>query len=174
MKKFKEFTIPFSGLKIGKHQFDYHIKNTFFEAFEYDEFNDANVKVVVHLEKKNTLLEFQCKAKGTVTINCDLSNEPYNQNIEGVVDLVVKFGEFFNDDDDEILILPHGEHQLNIAQYIYELIVLSVPSKRIHPGIADGTLTSETLKKFNELQHKKPKNNVDPRWETLQKLITNK
>ena len=174
MKKFKEFTIPFSGLKIGKHQFDYHIKNTFFEAFEYGDFNDANVNVEVHLEKKNTLLEFQFKAKGTVNVNCDLSNESYNQSIEGTLDLVVKFGEFFNDDYDEILILPHGEHQLNIAQYIYELIVLSIPSKRIHPGIADGTLTSETLKKFNELQNKKPESNVDPRWETLQKLVTNK
>ena len=91
--------------------------------------------------------------------------------------LLVKFGESYNDEDDEILILPHGEHQVNIAQYIYEMIVLSVPSKRIHPGVLDGTLNSEVLKKLEELrpkENKKDKNKIDPRWEVLKKLLTDK
>jgi hypothetical protein len=31
---------------------------------------------------------------------------------------VVNFGEEYNDDNDELLILQHGEYQVNIAQYI--------------------------------------------------------
>jgi uncharacterized metal-binding protein YceD (DUF177 family) len=46
----------------------------------------------------------------------------------------VQFGEQFNNDNEELLILPHGEHQIDIKQYIYEMIVLSVPLKRTHPG----------------------------------------
>ena len=38
MKPLKEFIIPFVGLKLGKHHFDYHIGETFFEYFEYDDF----------------------------------------------------------------------------------------------------------------------------------------
>jgi hypothetical protein len=39
MKALKAYTIPFVGLKLGEHHFDYDIDNTFFHKFEYNEFN---------------------------------------------------------------------------------------------------------------------------------------
>jgi len=179
MDTIKAFTIPFVGLKIGKHHFDYKIDNTFFSNFEYSEFNDAKVKVDVELEKKSTLLELNFQVEGTVNVNCDLTNEPYDQHVEDTFDLVVKFGEAFNNDNEDILIIPHGEYQINVAQYIYELIVLSVPVKKIHPGVEDGTLDSDILKKLEELSPKtdtsdKNTEETDPRWDTLKKLLTDK
>ena len=175
--KNKEYIIPFAGLKQGKHKFEYHIDNTFFESFDYHEFNDAAIGLNIVLEKMATVLELEMKTKGIVNLHCDLTNEPFDQKTEASLKLLVKFGESYNDEDDEILILPHGEHQVNIAQYIYEMIVLSVPSKRIHPGVLDGTLNSEALKKLEELrpkENKKDKNKIDPRWEVLKKLLTDK
>lgn len=172
--KVKEFNIPFSGLNLGKHQFDYQIDSTFFDAFNYEDFNAADVKVHVVLDKMSTVMELEMQAKGTVNVACDLTNEPYDQPLSGKLKLVVKFGESFNDEDDEILILPHGEHQFNIAQYVYEMIVLSVPTKRIHPGVQDGSMNSELLDKLQELQPKTEKEeqtNTDPRWDALRNLI---
>ena len=178
MKELKAYTIPFVGLKVGKHHFDYHIDNTFFLEFDYDEFNDADLDVNLILEKKTTLLELNFQAKGTVNVNCDVTNEPFNQPVEDAFKLVVKFGEHFNDDNEEILILPHGEYQINIAQYIYELIVLALPAKKVHPGIEDGTLKSEILNKLEELSPKEQKTDdkeeTDPRWDILKKLLTDK
>jgi uncharacterized metal-binding protein YceD (DUF177 family) len=100
--------------------------------------------------------------------------------IKGKIKLVVQFGEEFNNDNDELLILPHGEHQIDLAQYIYEMIVLSVPQKRVHPGVKDGTLQTEALQKLNELQVKeikekaKKEDNIDPRWDKLKQLLTDK
>ena len=37
MRNLAAYTIPFVGLKLGKHQFEYDIDNEFFEHFEYDE-----------------------------------------------------------------------------------------------------------------------------------------
>ena len=54
MNNLKAYLIPFLGLKIGKHQFDYQVDNTFFAHFDYDEFNNASVKVNIILEKKIT------------------------------------------------------------------------------------------------------------------------
>jgi len=94
--------------------------------------------------------------------------------------LVVKFGDKFNDELEDILIIPHGEYEVNVAQYIYELIILSVPAKRLHPGIKDGTLQSDILKRLEELSPKdieekeKTSEKVDPRWNTLKKLLTDK
>ncbi len=182
MRKFAAYTIPFVGLKQGRHEFEYDIDREFFEHFEYDEFNDANVKVALVLDKKPTLMEFTFTAGGKVNLNCDLTNEPYDQIIEGILKLVVKFGDEFNDDNEEILILPHGEFQINVAQYIYELIVLSVPLKRVHPGVLDGTLNSEMLDKLEELSPKEvgeedkieDQEEIDPRWNKLKNLLNDK
>jgi len=174
--KHKEFSIPFSGLKQGKHRFEYVIENKFFESFGYDEFNDAQVELNVQMNKTSTMLELELRAEGTVNIDCDITSEPYDQPVTSELDLVVKFGDEFNNEDDEILIIPHGEHQVNIAQYVYEMLVLAVPQKRVHPGIADGTLKSEALDKLKELQPKesKDKKENDPRWDVLKKLLTDK
>ena len=179
MKLLKEFTIPFVGLKLGKHHFDYLIDNAFFEHFEYEEFNKTSIKVDVSLEKKTTLLELEFEISGTVNINCDLTNEAFNQEISDQFNLVVNFGEEFNDENIDLLIIPHGEYEINIQQYIYELIILSVPAKRIHPGVEDGTLDSDILKKLEELspglkEKKEAKEETDPRWNTLKKLLTDK
>lgn len=175
--KLKEFFIPFSGLKLGKHKFEYKIENKFFESFDYQEFNATLIDVEVELNKTSTMMELDFKAKGSVNVDCDLTREPYDQVILSDLQLVVKFGEEYNDENDEILIIPHGEYQLYIAQYVYEMLVLAVPHKRVHPGVLDGTLQSEALDKLEELELKETKeenNNIDPRWDGLKKLLTDK
>ncbi len=99
---------------------------------------NADFAIVLDFVKKSTLLELDFKSEGKATVTCDLSNEPFELPMVGALDLVVKFGEEYNDNNEEVLILPHGEHQLDLSQYIYEMIVLAVPLKKIHPGIADG------------------------------------
>ena len=81
-----------------------------------------------------------------------------------------------NDDNEEVLVLPHGEHHLNVGQYIYEMMVLALPSKRVHPGIADGTLDSDIVKRLEELSPDKEnkKEDTDPRWDELKKLLIDK
>jgi DUF177 domain-containing protein len=181
MKQLNEFLIPFIGLKLGKHQFEFQINKGFFENFEYDEFESCAIKVNLVLEKKSTMLELNFKHKGTVHVPCDLTGEMFDLPVKGKMRVVVQFGEAYNDDNDELLILPHGEHQIDVAQMIYEMIALSVPFKRVHPGIKDGSLKSAALDKLNELKvaekvvkKNKEEENTDPRWDELKKLLTDK
>jgi uncharacterized metal-binding protein YceD (DUF177 family) len=179
MKVTNEFLIPFIGLKLGKHQFEYQINETFFDAFDFEDFEKADIKVNVTLEKKSTMLELAFKHAGTVNVPCDLTGEMFDLPIKGKIKLVVQFGEEFNNDNEELLILPHGEHQIDIKQYVYEMIVLSVPLKKTHPGIKDGTLQSAALDKLKQLEvkeHKevKQEEDTDPRWDQLKKLLTDK
>lgn len=187
MKVTNEFLIPFIGLKLGKHQFEYQINKAFFEHFEYDEFESANIKVNIILEKKNTMLELNFKHSGTINVPCDLTSEDFDLPIKGSLKLIVRFGETFNDENEDLLILPIGEHQIDVAQYIYEMVVLSIPLKKIHPGIKDGTLESKALSKLNEIsvvehteetiveEHIEIKaENTDPRWDKLKTLLTDK
>ena len=118
-------------------------------------------------------MELNFRAKGHVTVPCDITTEPFKLPIVTDYKLVVKFGSVENSDDDEILILPHGSHEIQTAQYIYEMIVLSVPQKKVHPGIADGTLKSEILEKLKDLQpqEKHISDEIDPRWNKLKDLL---
>ena len=67
------------------------------------------------------------------------------------------------------------------------MIVLSIPLKKVHPGIKDGTLESDVLSKLNglsvneltqQIQVQGPievkEENTDPRWDELKKLLTDK
>ncbi|HEU4495557.1 MAG TPA: DUF177 domain-containing protein [Flavobacterium sp.] len=182
MKVTNAFLIPFIGLKLGKHQFEYQINKQFFEDYKYDEFESCDINVSLVLEKKSTMLELHFKEKGTIRVPCDLTNEMFDLQIKGKIKVIVQFGEVFNDDNEELLILPFGEHQVDVKQYIYEMIALSIPLKKIHPGIKDGTLKSEALDRLNELKVNakekkadlKEEEKTDPRWDQLKKLLTDK
>ena len=170
MKPSSNYKIEFAGLKIGNHQFNFNADKMFFDKFNFSDFNDVSVDIEIDLIKKSTLLELNFSLKGIVNVNCDLTNEPFDCIVKHESALVVKFGQEYNDEDDEILVLPHGEHKLYVDQYIFELIVLSLPPKRIHPGVEDGSLKSEILDILEDLKPKENSNLADPRWEQLKSL----
>jgi len=173
MEQFSEFLIPFIGLKEGIHQFDFKIRNKFFEDFDFTDFQDVKIQVDLVFEKKSTLLELNFNAKGHVTVPCDITTERFDLPIDTSFRLLVKFGPSENLDDDGILILQHGSHEIQVSQYIYEMIVLSIPQRKVHPGVAEGTLKSEILEKLKDLhpQEKSPLNVTDPRWDKLKDLL---
>ena len=122
MKQLKEFTIPFVGLKIGKHHFDYSIDQTFFNHFEYEDFNSCNIKVDLILEKKSTLLELHFDISGTVNVNCDVTNEPFDLPITTEFDLVVREKSRKQEEIREEHIIKQLRHKLQLAQQQVKLI----------------------------------------------------
>lgn len=174
MKGLKEFEISFIGLRLGKHQFSYQIDNRFFEFFDFQDFEKSDIKVDLNFEKKNNMFNLEFVSNGVVTVLCDVSAEPFELKVGGKLKLIVKFGDEYNDDNDEILIIPHNSYQLDVSQFMYEMIALSLPVKKVHPGIEDGTLESEVVERLREFENDKDKEKIDPRWAKLKELKTNK
>jgi uncharacterized metal-binding protein YceD (DUF177 family) len=178
MKDLKEFDISFTGLKEGTHQFEYRIEKEFFDFFDYDEFYSSQVKVTLSFLKKATIFELNFSFEGWTEVACDLTNEAYQQEVDTQLELVVKFGDAYNDENEELLIIPYGEFKFNVAQYIYEAIVLAMPLKKIHPGVNDGTLKSEMIEKLKEFEPTNIEENknseMDPRWDKLKQILTDK
>jgi len=173
MEKISAFLIPFVGLKEGLHHFEFNINNEFFEIYNFFDFKKSDVKVHLAFEKKVNMLKLDFNASGKVTVPCDVTNEFFDLSVESDFNLIVKFGEIENYNDDELLILPHGSYQIDVAPYIYEMTVLSIPAKKVHPGIENGTLKSEILEKLKNLE---PRENplsgqTDPRWDKLKDLL---
>ena len=177
MKDLKNFDISFVGLKDGIHQFEYIIKKEFFDFFNYDEFSNSKVTVKLSFLKKATMFELSFNFNGWVEVLCDVSGEIFQQPISSTMNLIVKFGDEFNDENEDLLIIPHSDYKLNVSQYIYEAIILTVPIKRIHPGVNDGSLNSEVLNKLKELEIKDQEDSneeIDPRWNKLKNILIEK
>ena len=181
MKALKSYDIKFTGLKNGKHRYKFHLDREFFEHFDNDDFESCDIDIVIELNKSDRFLEFNIHNSGTVNVPCDISGEMFDQKIEGDLDFIVKFGETYNDDREDLIYIPYHSHFFNIAQQIYESVVLSVPVKRIHPDIASGKKIAGNAKYIinyddNNTQpgQNSEKKEIDPRWAALKKILTDK
>lgn len=168
-----QFVINFAGLKLGVHEFKFDLDNSFFEHFDYNDFNSCNISTKILLNKKSNLLELNFCSKGSINLNCHVSNEPFDFPQKNEMNLVVKFSSEKICDNEEFLILPNGVSQINVSHYLYEMIILSLPIKITHPGVEDGTLKSKTLTMLRDYENNvgKTENKIDPRWDKLKDLI---
>ena len=51
------YALPISGLKEGRHYFDFEINKEFFEQFEESEVKEGNLKAVIEAEKRSTHID---------------------------------------------------------------------------------------------------------------------
>ena len=176
MRHLDNYTIKFKGLKNGAHQFRFDIEGEFFGHFEGSEIEGGSLSVEIELEKKNKLLELDFHIEGTVRVQCDRCLDLFDMPIEYNNSLVVKFENGESDISEQIMFLSPEEHELPLAQYLYESIALSIPYKRIHPEDEEGnsTCSQEMINKIDELSVSEEENHeIDPRWNELKKLIKN-
>ena len=170
MDKFRNYDVVFSGLKEGKHEFKFEINKEFFQLFDTEQ-DFANPKIIadVVMQKHSTFLEFWMKTAGIVSLNCDISNENFDYSFENEMKVLVKFGEDYDFSNDEVITIPNHNHAFNIAQLVYEEVMLSIPMKKISPNLKKEDL--EILQKYSPTDEPKEEQiTSDPRWDALKKL----
>ncbi len=181
MEKFRYYNVSFAGLSLGQHDFEFQITQPFFELFDFEQdFRNPDLKLQLTLDKKNNFLELFFDLSGSVEVDCDLTNETYREELKGKSEIIVKFGEELDDTDDEVWVIPRGEFQINIAQMLYEMTLLALPTKRIHPDVKSGKSHSDMLELLEKYSVQEADEEIDgsesndqetdPRWEALKKL----
>lgn len=165
----KNFVIPFRGLKIDIHHFDFVINNKFFEAIEYAELEKGLVDVSLELIKQERMMIFEFNFKGFVEVLCDRCLEPFDQAIEGQERLIVKLGERFEEQTDEVIIISESDYEFDTSPYIYEYISLLLPMQHIHPDDENGNSTCDK-DMLDRLSSDNNEHESDPRWDVLKKL----
>lgn len=179
MKRLKEYAIAFKGLKDGVYQFDYTIDDNFFELFEAPVYEKGNLDVAIELKKGNQMLIFNFQVSGKVVSVCDNCIEPVDVPVNCSSKLFVKFGEVYDEPAEDIIVLPHEEHEFNPAQVIYDIIVTSIPIRHLHGPDKNGnsTCNPEMLEKLKEYlvdegpSSKNEEGTFDPRWGELKRII---
>ncbi|MDQ3109259.1 MAG: DUF177 domain-containing protein [Bacteroidota bacterium] len=179
----KAFSIPFSSLKDGSHDFTFQVTDSFFEVFPFSEIKKGTVKVDVSMVKSFHIMTLNIKMKGEVELVCDRCTNDYRQPVEGERILVVHLNADSFEDEDDLISLPESVHALDLSQYLYEYISLLAPSRRVCGGnpvrqdsFGEGSneCDPEVIKKLEELRAgsdpEEEQKNTDPRWDSLKNL----
>lgn len=176
MNPLKQYIIPFVGLKIGKHQYDYAIDNTFFDHFEYSLVKNGNLRVSLELDKQETLLQLTFAIEGTLDLTCDRCLAPYPFAVNTTERQIYKFtAEDLG--EEEVIALSKSDFEIDVAPLIYEFITLASPLINVFPCDEEGEkyCDKEMLEKIKALsiEEKEESTETDPRWEALKKINKN-
>lgn len=171
-----KYDIEFKGLAEGLHKFEFFTDEKFFEHIEEGLVEKGDVKVAVILEKRSAFLKLRFKIKGWVELMCDRCLENYQQKVKHQTEIFVKFGEKDFEEGENVVWISSEEHHINLAQFIYEFVVLSIPLKHIHPKNKNGErgCNKEMLNKLKKYSRSENVGeDIDPRWDALKNLGNN-
>ena len=172
LKSLRTYSIPFTGLKLGKHDFDYEIGNAFFDEFEYSLVKKADLKCHVGLDKQETMLILNFNIQGTISVTCDKCLAEYPHKIDIQEQQIAKFSEEEIDEDEEVITLTKNDHEINIAGLIYEYVNVAAPF--IASCGDEGNTPWCDKEMLDRLKALTPDNDqqdkTDPRWDALKKI----
>ena len=172
MKYLKQYCIPITELKQEVYSFDFNVDEKFFEQFENSEIKkgSAVVNIVLTKNSQNIILNFNIK--GSVNVMCDRCLDYFDLPIKINEKLFFVFSNEHKSSAHDFIILNLNENEINVAQYIYEFIILNLPIKKIHPNdeFGNNACNKEMLEKLNSYTKKK-ETEIDPRWNKLKNLI---
>ena len=148
MEQIRLYTIAYKGLKNGSYDFDFQVDDSLFEAYDRVEIKSGSCQAHVELKRSETMLELAINISGEVICECDRCLEDCPIEVDYSGELVVKFSDEIDDYDGDVMWISPSEDMLDLTQYIYESIVLSLPYRRVHE---EGGCNPEMLAAFTEL-----------------------
>lgn len=122
--------------------FEYDIDDAFFRQID-GLIQRGKLHSTVTCKGANTIYKFQIQSVGTVIVPCDRCMSDLELRIETTDVLNVKLGDEYADEGD-CVVVPEAEGRIDLAQFIYEFIVLSMPIVCCHePGKCDDAMMHE-------------------------------
>lgn len=170
----KQYRIPFTGLKLGLHQFHFEAGEEFFKSFEGSVLGKSDVHIDVQFDKREQFFVLDFSIGGTVEVECDRCAELFAQEILDEHRVYVKFDDEAKrqrEEDDDIIYISVNDIYVDVSQLIYEFVNLSIPLQKICPPKADGSPgCNKKVLKILEGKQPEENNEPDPRWAALKKL----
>ncbi|MBN3519523.1 DUF177 domain-containing protein [Algoriphagus lutimaris] len=184
MKFWRTFDIEVIKFVEGRHEIDFEIDDSFFQHFEDNHLVEkGNLTVRVNMKKGANLIEMDFLIQGKVRLTCDRSLEEYDQPLDIRETMIYKYGSEEVEINEDVIMITRDTPSVNVAQLIYEFILINLPAKKIHPdyrnelddddfegegGIVylDDDFDEDELEDNSEEETKE----IDPRWASLKNL----
>jgi uncharacterized metal-binding protein YceD (DUF177 family) len=144
----QRYTIAYRGLGAGAHRFEFQVGNDFWKGREESGIKGGDVSVEAVLEKAEGVrggasgtggtMRLEVAMEGSVVVPCDRCLEDCELPVDFRGTLAVRFSEEEHPFEGDILWLNPADGVIDLEQYIYESIVLSLPLQRVHPEDVHG------------------------------------
>ena len=164
------FDIDFYKLAEGIHEFDFDFDSRFFDLFEDSIIEQGSGEVKVILNKASSMITLTFNLDAEIELICDRSLEPFMQEVKESKEVRLKFGDHWEELNDDLILIPTNTQKVDVAQFVYEFLTLAIPMKKLHPRYNDDEEILITDEEISEQSSDEP---IDPRWNELKKLKNN-
>lgn len=132
----REFDIAFVGLKPGVHEFTYEISDKFFSFYGEQDFSNVKATVKLTLDKKTGFMLLKFDVGGSLDVVCDRCGNMLPMQLWDEFNLVVKLVDNPDEmnqqeEDPDVYYLGRTESHLQVADWIFEFINLSLPMTKM-------------------------------------------
>jgi uncharacterized metal-binding protein YceD (DUF177 family) len=177
MSRRRDFEIAFVGLKPGVHEFNYSIDDRFFEAYQAQDFRNCSAHIRLLLDKKSGFMLLKFELGGKLEVTCDRCNSDLPLDLWDEFRITVKMvedPELMNEqeEDPDVYYISRGESLLNISDWIYEFINLSIPmQKSCGFDEMDGPFCNKAARDvLDKMTPEEKQEKKNPIWKGLEKF----
>lgn len=172
------YNVDLKNLASGVHEFEYLLENKFFVDVDGNDVQKGNVKVCLTVRRTSVAFEMDFQIEGVVIVPCDRCLDDVEVPVDTKNRLIVKFGEGYAEESDEVVVVPEDEGSINLAWFMYEFIALAVPMKRVHASgkcnkEMSAKLREHTAESMDDEEADDKIGGIDPRWDALRGLMEN-
>ncbi len=156
-------------IKVDKSLFDNFIEQG---SAESEDIIDVRADVKLNAVKGSHLIELYFVFNGEIDVRCSRCLAPMSVKIKNKkTSLYIKLGEKFEETDVNQWIVDANENEIDLSNYIYEELRVEIPIAPVHKRIEN--CDEEMLDKLSHVNKEslKDKQEIDPRWEQLKKLL---
>lgn len=187
--KFSEYKVPLKSMPVGEKDYSFRLDKRFFENMECGDVRGADLEAALRVTHRNGVYELDFRLTGEVTVACDRCLDDLQLPVDSSYRIIVKYGEEFRQDSDELLEIPESDDSVNVAYMIYDTAMLAIPIKHVHPLGKCNRAMSALLKKHRATRPDDPDADLedelldgiedepaagdaptDPRWDALKGL----
>ena len=169
----QDFAVNIIGLSQKEHHFEYEFGDGFFGHYGTSLLSSGHFTADVALDKGDTMIKGIFHIQGTALLMCDRSLEPFDHLMDINQTILFKYGLEDKELTNEIVQITRDRSKLDIGQYLYELICVNVPMKRLHPKFQHDDMEESEIQLVYSSPTPETENtedDIDPRWEKLKKL----
>ena len=171
MCSLERFKIDLKGLTEDVTPLEYDLDDQYFQSLENAQVQHGSLHVSGSIRKTVGFFELRLHTEGIVRIPCDRCLDLMDQPIEADLNLTVKLGSEYTEDDD-IITVEESEGILDTSWFIYESVALAVPIQHVHQlgGCNDAMMRMLEQHSAARSSDADAQKDIDPRWQALLKL----
>jgi uncharacterized metal-binding protein YceD (DUF177 family) len=171
--------IAFVGLKPGIHEFSYEVDDKFFAELEQKEFTSCQATVKLQLDKKSGFMLLKFEVGGKAAVSCDRCGNGITKDLWDEFNMVIKLVENpdemnAQEEDPDVYYISRTESHLQLNDWIYEFVLLSIPQQKTCPPEEMGgpQCNKEVLAKLKQMEDEVNDSNSNELWKGLQQFKT--